>query len=295
MGTGIVSIGLDLDRHETLSRIVLVIAAAAWLTIAVAIADRRRKHPERLRREVRSPDALTAVAGSAVLGARVLVLGWTWIGAALLLLGAALWLMLWRPVLSSWVTPTTGASLMLVVSTASLAVLSAALGARRHATWLVGVALALLVMALVLYVFVMAQFDFRQLIDGQGDQWIAGGALAISTLAGGQIALSHQLGALHEALKLATIVLWAITMAWLGALLIAEALRPRLRYHQRRWSTVFPVGMYAACSFLAGSLVRAPGITGFARVWIWVAVAIWLAVLGGTVRRAWAVVFRSGH
>jgi tellurite resistance protein TehA-like permease len=46
----------------------------------------------------------------------------------------------------------------------------------------------------------------------------------------------------------------------------------------RRWSTVFPVGMYAACSFLVGAAAHAPGITDFARVWIWVAVAVWLVV-----------------
>lgn len=292
MGTGIVSVGLHLDHHETLSRIVLVIAAAAWVTIAVAVANRRLQDPERLRREVRSPGALTAVAGSAVLGARLVLLGWTWVGAAMLVVSASVWLMLWRPVLASWATPTTGISLMLVVSTASLAVLSAALGTRRDLTWLVGAALALLVLGLVLYAFVMLRFDFRQLLVGEGDQWITGGALAISTLAAGQIALAHQLGALHETLRAATIVLWAITMAWLGVLLVAEAARPRLRYHQGRWSTVFPVGMYAACSFLEGTVAGVPAITDFARVWIWIAVAVWLAASVGTVRRVWAVVSR---
>ena len=66
-------------------------------------------------------------------------------------------------------------------------------------------------------------------------------------------------------------MLWALTIAWLPVLLAAEVLRPRLRYDVRRWSTVFPVGMYAACSFVVGAAARAPGITDFARVWVWVA------------------------
>jgi tellurite resistance protein TehA-like permease len=290
MGTGIVSVGLHLDHYETLSRIMLVIAAAVSATIALAIVDRRRCDPQELHREIRSPDALTAVAGSAVLGARLLLLGWTWAGAVLLLIAAIVWLTLWRPVLASWATPTVGVSLMLVVSTASLAVLSAGLGARRHAAWLDGAAMALLVLGLGLYAFVMAHFDFRQLIIGQGDQWITGGALAVSTLAAGQIALAHQLGSLHQPLRIATIALWAVTMSWLGVLLIAEGARPRLRYHERRWSTVFPLGMYAACSFLVGTVARATAITEFARVWIWVAVTVWLAVSVGTIRRVWLVV-----
>ena len=59
-----------------------------------------------------------------------------------------------------------------------------------------------------------------------------------------------------------------------------------MRYDLRRWSTVFPVGMYAACSFVVGAVASVPAITDFARVWVWVAVAVWLAVLAGLARRA---------
>jgi tellurite resistance protein TehA-like permease len=79
-------------------------------------------------------------------------------------------------------------------------------------------------------------------------------------------------------------------MLWLPVLLLAEALRPRLRYDVRRWSTVFPVGMYAACSFAVGQAARASAITSFARAWVWVALAVWAAVLAAMIRRAVAVV-----
>jgi hypothetical protein len=52
--------------------------------------------------------------------------------------------------------------------------------------------------------------------------------------------------------KDAAVVLWIATMLWLPLLLLAEVLRPRLQYDVRRWSTVFPFGMYAACSFVIG-------------------------------------------
>ncbi|MGH2966372.1 MAG: hypothetical protein ACRDMH_13480 [Solirubrobacterales bacterium] len=63
-------------------------------------------------------------------------------------------------------------------------------------------------------------------------------------------------------------------MLWLPVPVLAEALYPRPRYDVRRWSTVFPVGMYAACSFVVGAAASAPAITSFARVWVWVAVAV---------------------
>jgi tellurite resistance protein TehA-like permease len=43
-------------------------------------------------------------------------------------------------------------------------------------------------------------------------------------------------------------------------------------------STVFPVGMYAACSFDVGTAARAPALTDFAHVWVWAGLAIWLIV-----------------
>ena len=58
-----------------------------------------------------------------------------------------------------------------------------------------------------------------------------------------------------------------------------------MRYDLQRWSTVFPVGMYAAGSFAVGSAAHARGITRFARVWVWVAVAVWVVVLVGMIYR----------
>jgi hypothetical protein len=42
-------------------------------------------------------------------------------------------------------------------------------------------------------------------------------------------------------------------------LIISEIIRPRLSYDVRRWATVFPFGMYAACSLPS---VRWPAFRG---------------------------------
>jgi hypothetical protein len=48
---------------------------------------------------------------------------------------------------------------------------------------------------------------------------------------------------------------------------------------------VFPLGMYAACSFVVGALVTATAITDFARVWVWVSAAVWVVVFAAMLRR----------
>ncbi len=290
MGTGIVSIALFLDKYETLSRILLAIAAAAWIVLGLLLAGTVLLDRERVHSEARSPAALTGVAGTAVLGTRLTLLGWDWAGIPLLVIAAAFWLLLLTPVLRHWVTPTVGVSLVLTVSTESLAVLGAVIAASDHVPWLLDAALAPFLLGLVFYVFVIARFDLRQLVTGAGDHWVTGGALAISTLAAGRLTLGAAkglggLGSIHGLLEGTSLALWVLAIAWLPALLAAEILRPRLRYDVRRWSTVFPFGMYAACSFAVGKAAQASGITHFAQIWVWFAVAVWVIVFAAMLGR----------
>jgi hypothetical protein len=290
MGTGIVSTALTLDGEETLSRILLVIAAIMWVTLVVLLPLRARRDRAAFLADCRTPAALTAVAGTDVLGTRLVLLGWTWAGIALLVIAAVIWALLLGPVLRNLKTPTVGVSLVLTVSTESLAVLAAALAAPEHAKWLLVLALILFVLGLCFYVFVISRFDLRQLAVGRGDHWIAGGALAISTLAVAKITAGAKtlaiLGNGGGALKDISVGLWVVTMLWLPVLVLAEILYPRFGYDVRRWSTVFPVGMYAACSFVVGTIAAAPGITDFAQVWVWVSVAVWLVVFAAMLSRA---------
>jgi tellurite resistance protein TehA-like permease len=289
MGTGIVSIGLTLDGRETLSRVILVIDAVVWAALALMLAGRARFDRERVRSEARSPAALTGVAGTAVLGTRLTLLGWATVGAVLLAIALVAWLVLLWPVLRHWHTPTVGVSLVLAVSTESLAVLAATLAADQHARWLLYAALAPFLLGVAFYVFVLSRFDFAQLLIGRGDHWITGGALAISALSAGRITLSaealHTLTGAIAAFKVVSLAVWGLALAWLPVLVAVEAWRPRLAYDVRRWSTVFPVGMYAACSFSVGAATQTAPISDFARVWVWVGLALWLVVFVAMLRR----------
>jgi tellurite resistance protein TehA-like permease len=290
MGTGIVSTALSLDGQETLSRVILVIAAVIWVTLAMLLPLRAARDPAGFRADARTPAALIAAVATAVLGTRLTLLGWAWAGIAALVIAFVLWAALLRPVLAGWKSPTVGVSLLLAVTPESIAVLAATLAAPEHARWLLIAALVLFGVGLGLYLFVISRFDFHQLAVGRGDHWITGGALGIAALAGAKIALAAKalgvLGGLGGALEDIAIGLWVLTMLWLLVLLFAEARWPRLSVAPARWSTVFPLGMYAVSSFTVGVLARAAPITSFARVWVWIALASWTIVLLATIGRA---------
>lgn len=289
MGTTILSIALLLDNLQTLSRALLAVAGGVWLTLAALLIGRVAHDRQHLHDQMRSPAAFADVAGTSVLGTRLTLLGWDRAGLALLVIALILWVALLKPVLSHWVTPTVGVSLLLTVATESIAVLMATLARTEHADWLVYAALVPFVLGLVFYALIITRFDIHQLWLGRGDHWITGGALAISALAAGQITIAVRalalLGRGDGALKDVTVLLWVLTVLWLPVLLLEEATHPRLQYDVRRWATVFPVGMYAACSFVVGRAVGVPTITSLARVWIWAAVALWLIVFAAMVAR----------
>jgi hypothetical protein len=84
--------------------------------------------------------------------------------------------------------PMTGTSLLLTVSAEALAVLGATVAIREHVTWVAWASGVLLVLGAAAYLWVVGRFDFGQLLEGLGDQWIAGGGVAIATLAAASIA-----------------------------------------------------------------------------------------------------------
>jgi tellurite resistance protein TehA-like permease len=297
MGTGIVSVALLLDNFRTLSLILLVIAAVIWLALACLLPLRALGGARQFEVDIAHPTSLTSIAGTSVLGTRLTLLGWDWAGAVLLVVAVGIWLFLVPVVLRNWRTPTIGASFILTVATESLALLAAALADADDSPWLLYAALFPLFLGVVFYLFVLVRFDFRQLLVGAGDHWVTGGALAITTVTAGRLVLADiHTGTLPDVqgtLKTIALILWILTMLWLPALVIAEVVRWRPHYNVRRWSTVFPVGMYAAASFVVGEVTHTPAITDFAHVWLWVAVLVWLRIFASMLWRAPSLVRAS--
>ncbi|MFF4866127.1 hypothetical protein ACFY3J_31315 [Streptomyces sp. NPDC001231] len=144
--------------------------------------------------------------------------------------------------------PMPGAVFLSCVATEGLAVLAATPAKTQAVAWPAYAALVLFWLGLVLYVFALCCFDLRQLLQGHGDHWIAVGALAISALAGARlIAVGGGGTYLWDAddsgvLRTVTLALFVLDLCWYAVLVVAELVRPRLRYDVRRWSDRVPDG-----------------------------------------------------
>ncbi|MFD1661594.1 tellurite resistance/C4-dicarboxylate transporter family protein [Streptomyces caeni] len=288
LATGILSVGLHLTGYEVLSRIVLALACSAWLGLVADAAVRLLwlRGPWEPAR-AGSPTALTPVAATTVLGARVSLLGAQRLAGALLALAVALWAGLVYPVLRRGERHRPGVVFLGCVATQGISALAAVIAAAVGMAWPAHLALVFFWLGLVFYLVGLWRFDPRQLLTGAGDHWIAGGGLAISTLAGSQlVAAAHHGPYLWSndddgVLRATTGALLVLSFAWYGVLVVAEALRPRLGYDAPRWATVFTLGMTAVATLSVASSLGTPWLRGPGRVLLWIAAAVWCAVLAG--------------
>ncbi|MDX3307779.1 tellurite resistance/C4-dicarboxylate transporter family protein [Streptomyces sp. NPDC054884] len=292
MATGIVSVGLHLAGHDALSRVWLAMAGVAWVALAADFVVRLVRERARWRAEAGTPGALTAVAATAVLGTQISARGRQTLAEALLALAAALWPVLFVTVVRRWKRRMPGAVFLCCVAPQSLAVLGAVLAKAASAAWLAHTALVLFWLGLLLYGVALGLFDFRQTAEGAGDQWVAGGALSVSALAGAKLLMADD-GALYlwnaddtAVLRGLTVALLVLDYVWYAVLLYAEVRWPRPRYDERRWATVFPMGMTAAATLSVGAAVDVPGLDGPGEALLWLAVAAWLVVAAAAVGSA---------
>ncbi|MER6736988.1 hypothetical protein [Streptomyces puniciscabiei] len=292
MATGVLSVGLHMTGAETVSRVVLAMACVAWAALAADFAVRLVGERRRWVSETASPGALTSVAATTVLGTRISALGRQTLAEALLALAALLWPVLLVLVVRHWRPRMAGAVFLCCVATEGLAVLAATLAAAERTAWLAHTALVLFWLGLVLYGLALAHFDARQLLQGAGDHWIAGGALAISALAGANLIVAGDTGMYlwdngdRSVLRNLTVVLLVLDLVGYVVLLAAEAARPRPGYHELRWATVFPMGMTAVATLAVATALGVPWLNGPGRVLLWAAAVVWLAVAAGAVLAA---------
>jgi hypothetical protein len=252
MGTGIVSIDLRESGWTALSIAVLVVAGLTWTVLA-------------LRGELAGQ--LAGVPATSVIGTRLTLLGWPAAGAVALVVAILLGLHRRR----DFALPdeATGGDLLPVVALQSLVVLAGSL----PPSWLRVPGAVVLGAGVLLYAVTIVRFRLAEITHGAGDQWIAGGALAISCLAAAKLDL-------HAV----SVVLWVAALLWLPVLIAGEAVRPRRGDPVKRWATVFPIGMYAAMTFF----VDEPGTRGGADIASACALAVWAVVVvsGGEFARA---------
>jgi tellurite resistance protein TehA-like permease len=291
MSTGILSTATQVADLRFLSLVLLALAALGALALGASLLGRLLGDRPGVVADAGTPASLTGVAATAVIGARIVPLGWTGVAWGLLAASALLWLVLLPFVLLNWQVPTVGTSLLVCVATEGLAVLTATQAAVTGSRPLVEAGFAAFVLGLLLYAVVLARFDWRQLAVGVGDQWVVAGALAIASLAGAHlVATSARLGLpepVERPLRLLDLAVWVAAVSGYAVLLACELRWPRRRYDIRRWATVFPMGMTAAASFAVGQAEQLPALAVLGHLFLWPALAAWAVTAAGATAGRW--------
>jgi hypothetical protein len=282
MAASIISVGLHLIGHETLSLIALAVGAAWWILLAAAFTATLLRARAEWVAAAGMPPGLTAVAATAVLGTRTVLLGWREAATALLVLAVLLWPGLTVRVVRRLSRGMAGGVFLIAVPAQAIAVLGTRLSLAYGSGWLGSAALACFCLGLALYVVALMCFDFRQVLTGFGDQWVAGGALAIAALESSALLSSPQwAGSAHRTLHAVGLVLLVSTFTWYAVLFLAEVYRPRPGYDVRRWSTIFPLGMIAAASLSLAAPLGIAWLEPLGRVLLWIALGAWLLTFAG--------------
>jgi tellurite resistance protein TehA-like permease len=303
MATGIVAVAASQQDIDWLAELLYVIAAAAYVVLAVLLIARVVRYRSRFAADVTNHAKgfafLTTVAGTNVLGsASVVIHGWYDLAWVLWWLSLALWvgflyatliavvIRSGKPGLESGIN---GTWFLLTVSTESIAVLGALLLAHDGGETLAFAGLAFFTLGVVLYLIVMMmiflRWTFYELDPTEADPpaWIAAGAVAITVLAGANLLLagSPRVDRMAQFVEGAVVLAWATATFWFP-LMVAIGIwrhlvrRLPLRYHPSYWALVFPLGMYSAATFRMRAAVDLDALEWLPKVSFGVALAAWL-------------------
>jgi tellurite resistance protein TehA-like permease len=152
-------------------------------------------------------------------------------------------------------------------------------------------------MSLIFYRYVFFRLSPNDLAP---PYWINMGAMAISTLAGSLLILNAPhapyLVSMLPFLKGFTVLYWATGTWWIPMLLLLGIWRYIYKrfpfeYDPLYWGAVFPLGMYAACTWQMNHAMDFGFLAGMARVFFYVALAAWaITFLGMLHSIVWSLV-----
>jgi tellurite resistance protein TehA-like permease len=324
MATGIVSLSAHMLGMPWLAAALFALNIAAylviWLLTVLRVVWFRRLVLLDLVDHQRGPGFFTSVAGSCVLGSQFVLISTNYRAALLLwILGIILWVVLTYTILAAFTIKEnkpalyegiTGAWLLAVVATQSVAVLSALISLHWSqpyrlminfvglSMWLWGGMLYIWMISLIFYRYTFFRFSPGDLTP---PYWINMGAMAISTLAGARLILNAPdapfLGSLLPFLKGFTVFYWATGTWWVPMLAILAAWRYifkrfPLEYDPLYWGAVFPLGMYTACTFQMARAIHLDFLFVVSRLFLYVALTAWLATFAGLCRALGAGLLR---
>lgn len=326
MATGIVSIATALEGWTAVSVGLMWIAIVAYVGLVILNLLRVVFYSENFVRDLRIPNRtfgfFTFVAGTGVLGARLVIDDHIGIALGLLAVTAGTWLLLGYilPPLAFTVVGgiprlerADGTWFLWVVATQSVAVLAAAI--QPHAEnwrselalfavvcWAVGI---FLYMAVALFVALRVFLYHPKPGQLGGAYWIAMGATAITVVAGANIGVMVEapiLDVTRTTIEAVSLFFWAFGTWLIPPLVFAGYWRHvthriPLRYDVSFWSIVFPLGMYGVGCRQLGTVNQMPLLTAIGQVEVWVAVVAWVLTFAGFIGKVtgWSKTAALGH
>jgi len=313
MATGVVSIAAWDFGLSVLATGLFAFNIAAYAVVACLTMLRLIRYPRLFFADMTDhrlgPGFFTAVAASCILGNQFLLMANSLVAATVFLaLGAALWVSLTYTIFAAFTVKRnkpplekglTGAWLIAVVATQSIAVLAALIAGKwpqplrlelnffALSMWLWGGMLYIWIISLIFYRYNFFTFSPSDLTP---PYWINMGAMAISTLAGARLVQNTPdapfLASLLPFLKGFTVFYWATGTWWIPMLLVLGVWRHLiqrfpLRYDPLYWGAVFPLGMYTVATREMAAALELPFLGPLPPVVFVAALAAWtLAFIG---------------
>ena len=303
MATGIVSIAMNVQGWDLVSGALLWIGVVAYAVLVVASLVRFARYRDAVATDLRSPTRtfgfFTFVAGTGVIGTRLLLDGRLGVAEVALGITAVSWFVLGYalPAIAfaargdeAPMRRADGSWFVWVVATQAVAILAASLqpkvGFRTEfallavSCWSIGVVLYIAVAVLVAARLLIAR---PSPADVSGAYWVAMGATAISVVAGTHVEKMTKVplvDVVGTTVSASTFILWAFGTWLVPALLVAGywrhvVHRVPLRYEVSLWTIIFPLGMYGVASRALGTAHDLPIVNGIGHVEIWIASIAW--------------------
>lgn len=313
MATGIVSIAAQDFGTPVLAQALFAINVVAYMVLTILTVGRSFVYPRLFFGDMidhrLGTGFFTAVAASCILGIQFLLIVHILAAAILFLaLGTVLWVGLTYTIFTAFTVKhekppiergITGAWLIAVVATQSIAVL-AALIAREWpqpyrlelnffalSMWLWGGMFYIWIISLIFYRYSFFEFSPSDLTP---PYWINMGAMAISTLAGARL-VENALNApflmsLLPFLKGFTVLYWATGTWWIPMLLVLGVWRHviqrfPLQYDPLYWGAVFPLGMYSVATLQMEMMLDLPFLSPLSRAMFVTALGAWTLTFAG--------------